>query len=54
MSHLINSLRDAYRKHVAYEETVEAIRNMPLDVALDLDVDRSQAREIAHKAVYGY
>jgi hypothetical protein len=27
---------------------------MPLDVALDLDIYRGDARKIAHRAVYGH
>ncbi len=46
-------LRLASQKRAAYNETVEAIRNMPQDVALDLDIFREDAEKIAYKAVYG-
>lgn len=36
-----------------YRSTVAAIRAMPLDVALDLEIDREDARHIARRAVYG-
>ncbi len=53
MTTLFNSVLDAARKRIAYERTVAAIETMPLDVALDLDIHRPDARKIAHKAVYG-
>ncbi len=36
-----------------YRRTVAELERMPLDVALDLDLYRGDARTIAHRAVYG-
>lgn len=36
-----------------YRLTVAEIEAMPLDVALDLDIWREDARRIARRAVYG-
>jgi uncharacterized protein YjiS (DUF1127 family) len=36
-----------------YRRTVAEIEAMPLDVALDLDICREDARKIAARAVYG-
>jgi uncharacterized protein YjiS (DUF1127 family) len=41
------------KKHADYRRTVAAIRSMPLDVALDLDIYRNDAERIARRAVYG-
>lgn len=40
-------------KRAAYARTARELRNLPLDVALDLDIDRQDANKIAHRAVYG-
>ncbi len=50
---LITTLRQAAAKRAAYGRTLRALRAMPLDVALDLDIDRSNASTIARHAVYG-
>jgi uncharacterized protein YjiS (DUF1127 family) len=50
---LLSRLRTALDKRAAYTRTVSEIRSMPLDVALDLDIDRSDAHRIASRAVYG-
>lgn len=50
---LYETIRDHAQKRVAYHRTVREIEAMPLDVALDLDIDRANAREIASRAVYG-
>ena len=44
---------DGLKKRAAYRRTVRALRQMPLDIALALDIYRGDAREIAHRAVYG-
>lgn len=36
-----------------YRRTWSALAGLPLDVALDLDISRDDARAIAHRAVYG-
>ena len=50
---LLTSVRSRLEKRIAYARTKRAIRNMPLDVALDLDIHREDARAIARRAVYG-
>lgn len=42
------------RKFAEYRRTKRELENLPLDVALDLDIYRADAARIAHKAVYGY
>jgi len=41
------------KKRAAYRRTVRALRSMPLDTALDLDIYRGDAKDIARRAVYG-
>ena len=53
MMTVIAQLKSAAAKRAAYLRTVHEIETMPLDVALDLDIYRSDARRIARAAVYG-
>jgi hypothetical protein len=53
MTDLLQTLRTHAAKRVAYLRTVNEIRAMPLDVALDLDIYRGDAERIARRAVYG-
>jgi hypothetical protein len=53
MTNFVNRLNRAIRARSAYRQTVAELRRMPIDVALDLDLDRARARRIAHRAVYG-
>ena len=53
MAHFMSSLRNRLEKRAAYHRTVDEIRRMPLDVALDLDIYRGDAEKIAYDAVYG-
>ena len=53
MNKLLNKMQDAVRARAAYRRTVSEIRRMPLDVALDLGLDPTDATRIAHQAVYG-
>lgn len=46
-------LRDAARNYAKYRKTRDEIANLPLDVALDLDIYPGDADRIAHDAVYG-
>ncbi len=41
------------KKHAAYHRTVRELRRMPLDTALDLDIYPGDAKQIAHRAVFG-
>ena len=52
MSRMFDTLRDRLAKHAAYARTVQELRAMPLDVALDLDLDRADAEKLAAAAVY--
>ncbi len=47
------NLFETLNKRVAYNRTVREIKNMPLDVALDLGIYRDDAEKIARKSVYG-
>lgn len=49
----ITLLRDRIQKRNAYNRTVAELKNMPLDVALDLNIDKTDAHRIASRAVYG-
>ena len=53
MTTLFSSLRDRLQKNAEYRRTVDEIRRMPLDVALDLDIYPGDAERIAYTAVYG-
>ncbi|SEM47726.1 hypothetical protein SAMN04488003_101247 [Loktanella fryxellensis] len=50
---LIDTIRRTIAKRAHYSRTKREIRAMPLDVALDLNIDRADARLIARQAVYG-
>lgn len=49
----LDILRTAASQYRRYRETRDAIANMPLDVALDLDIYRGDADRIAREAVFG-
>lgn len=53
MPSMLNKLRNAVHKRAQYNRTVTEIAHMPLNVALDLDIFREDARLIAQRAVYG-
>ncbi|WFE74366.1 hypothetical protein [Roseinatronobacter sp. S2] len=53
MSTLLTRIQTRLRQRAAYARTVNEIRNMPLDVAIDLDIYKPDARKIAAQAVYG-
>lgn len=53
MDLIIARIREAARKRAEYRETVAALENMPLDVALDLEIFPRDAERIARQAVYG-
>ena len=50
---LLNTVRLRFGRLANYQRTKREIRNMPLDVALDLGIFREDARQIARQAVYG-
>lgn len=47
------NLIETMKKRARYERTLRELRSMPLDVALDLDINRRDAEKIARNAVYG-
>jgi hypothetical protein len=53
MTHLATRLRESIERHRRYAATKAEIERMPLDVALDLNIDRADAHRIATRAVYG-
>ncbi|MGI1661254.1 hypothetical protein ACRDNQ_03350 [Palleronia sp. KMU-117] len=53
MTGFISTLRTAAQKRAAYNRTVAELENLPLDIALDLNIDRHDARRLARMAVYG-
>lgn len=53
MTAVIAHLKEAAVKHAAYRKTRDEIAQMPLDVALDLNIYPGDAARIAYEAVYG-
>ncbi|MBU2962190.1 hypothetical protein KO516_15490 [Citreicella sp. C3M06] len=53
MNHLLKTLGSRLERRVKYLRTLRELRSMPLDVALDLDINPGDARRIAALAVYG-
>ncbi len=51
---VIAQFKSAANRRAAYLRTVHELQTMPLDVALDLDLFREDARLIARRAVYGH
>ena len=50
---LIDRIRATIQKRAIYTRTRDEIRNLPLDVALDLDIYPLDAERIARERVYG-
>ncbi len=50
---IIAQFKDAVEKRALYIKTRDEIAQMPLDVALDLDIFPGDAERIAYDAVYG-
>lgn len=53
MFSVIDMIRDAAVTYARYRKTRAEIANLPLDVALDLDIFPGDADSIARRAVYG-
>jgi hypothetical protein len=53
MISVISMLKDAARDYAAYRKTRDEIANLPLDIALDLNIFPGDADRIAREAVYG-
>ncbi len=54
MKSFIARVAEARARRARYNRTVAEIRQMPLDVALDLNIYPGDAEKIASKAVYGH
>ncbi len=53
MFSVIGLIRDAAATYARYRKTRDEIANLPLDVALDLNIYPADAEKIARLAVYG-
>ena len=53
MATIIDRVAFRLKKRADYRRTVAALRSMPVDVALDLDIFPGDAERIAARAVYG-
>jgi uncharacterized protein YjiS (DUF1127 family) len=53
MTDLMTRIREIADRRTRYARTRRELRAMPLDVALDLDLDRAEADRLAARAVYG-
>jgi len=53
MTDLIARIRRTAERRARYARTVNELRAMPLDVALDLDLYKPDAERLARDAVYG-
>lgn len=54
MTSIVAELKTAAHKRAAYKRTVHELEAMPLDTALDLEIYREDAAQIARRAVYGH
>lgn len=50
---LFETIRRSAVRRASYFRTARELRAMPLDLALDIDIDRKDAGKIARQAVYG-
>jgi hypothetical protein len=53
MISVFDKLKEAARNYVAFRNTRDEIANLPLDIALDLNIYPGDADRIAREAVYG-
>jgi uncharacterized protein YjiS (DUF1127 family) len=53
MATMFDRFAASVRNRANYRRTVAALKSMPLDVALDLDIFPGDAERIARRAVYG-
>ena len=53
MTSAIEMMKTAARNYAMYRKTRDEIANLPLDMALDLDIYPGDADRIAREAVYG-
>ena len=52
MMTVLNTVRTAMQKRVAYERLKRELRAMPLETAIDLGMFREDAAQVARKAIY--
>ncbi|WP_199910654.1 hypothetical protein [Loktanella sp. Alg231-35] len=50
---VLNSVRTAVQKRLAYSNLKYQLANMPLETAIDLGLFREDAAKTAAKAIYG-
>lgn len=53
MKTLMSQIRTAAARRAQYKRTRAELSRMPLDVALDLEIDRDDSTRLARQAVYG-
>lgn len=53
MSTILSTIQSRLHQRAAYRRTKFALEQMPLEVAIDLDIYQPDAAKIAAKAVYG-
>ncbi|GGG60552.1 hypothetical protein GCM10011415_03110 [Salipiger pallidus] len=53
MTQIIATLKNRLDAHSRFRRTLRELRAMPLDVALDLELNPAEFRRIAAEAVYG-
>jgi hypothetical protein len=50
---MFRTFRSSLEKRIRYAHTLHELRAMAPNIAIDLDIDRANARSIARAAVYG-
>ncbi|EBA11677.1 hypothetical protein [Roseobacter sp. CCS2] len=50
---VLNTVRTAVQKRVAYSRLKHELRAMPVETAIDLGMFREDASKVAAKAIYG-
>jgi len=50
---VLNTVRNAIEKRVAYSRLKRELAMMPVETAIDLGMFREDARKVATKAIYG-
>ncbi|MEM9437404.1 MAG: hypothetical protein AAGA15_10210 [Pseudomonadota bacterium] len=50
---ILAEIKNRIEKRRAYTRTVQELKSLPIDVALDLDLYQGDAERIAARAVYG-
>ena len=53
MSAILTTIQTRLRQRAAYLRTKTELENMPLEVAIDLDIYKPDAAKLASRAVYG-